>query len=151
MANFNKVILAGNLTRDPQLSTLPSGSSVCELGMAITRKWRDQRSNEMREEVCFVDMRAYGRPAETLNQYMSKGRPLLVEGRLKFDRWEAKDGTKRSKLYVVVDTFQFLGAPGGAPGGGQGGGREVESVGSEATHEMPPLEQSATGEDNIPF
>ena len=117
MANFNKVILAGNLTRDPQLSYLPSNTPVCELGMAVSRKWRSQ-DGEMRDETCFVDLRCYGRQAETLNQYMSKGRPLLVEGRLKFDQWEGKDGGKRSKLYVIVEGFQFLGGAGAAAGGG---------------------------------
>lgn len=116
MANFNKVILAGNLTRDPQLSNLPSGMAVCELGLAINRKWRPQGGGDMREEVCFVDLRAYGKTAETIAQYMQKGKPLLVEGRLKYDQWEAKDGGKRSKLYVVVDNFQFLGSAQGKGG-----------------------------------
>lgn len=151
MANFNKVILAGNLTRDPQLSYLPSNTPVCEFGMAINRKWRGQ-DGEMRDETCFVDLRCYGRPAETLNQYMSKGRPLLVEGRLKYDQWEGKDGGKRSKLYVVVDQFQFLGSPGA---GGRGGPRTENTdqaptagVGS-GRDEMPPPDQS--GPDDVPF
>ena len=109
MANFNKVILAGNLTRDPQLSYLPSNTPVVEFGLAINRKWRGQ-NGEMREETCFVDCSCYGKQAETLNQYMSKGRPLLVEGRLQFQQWTAKDGGKRSKLKVVVEQFQFLGS-----------------------------------------
>lgn len=110
MANFNKVILAGNLTRDPQLSYLPSNTPVCEFGMAINRKWRGQ-DGQMRDETCFVDLTLFGRQAETFNQYMTKGKPVLVEGRLKYDAWEGKDGTKRNRLRVVVDTFQFLGAP----------------------------------------
>jgi len=85
MANFNKVILAGNLTRDPQLSYLPSNTPVCEFGMAINRKWRGQ-DGQMREEACFVDLRIFGRQAETFNQYMSKGRAVLVEGRLRLDQ-----------------------------------------------------------------
>ena len=155
MANFNQVILAGRLTRDPQLSTLPSNTSVCEFGMAINRKWRSQ-SGEMREEVCFVEIRAYGRQAETLNQYMQKGRPLLVEGRLKYDQWEGKDGGKRSKLYVVVDTFQFLGD------GGGGGGRDSDQSsghgqpsgqtrGVDTHDEMPPIDAGAPRESEIPF
>ena len=126
MANFNKVILAGNLTRDPQVTYLPSGSPVCEFGMAINRKWRPQDGGEMREEVCFVDLRCYGKQAETLKQYMTKGKPLMVEGRLKYDQWEAKEGGKRSKLYVVVDHFQFIGGPSGERGGagGSSGGGE---------------------------
>jgi len=166
MANFNKVILAGNLTRDPQLSYLPSGSAVCEMGMAINRKWRPQDGGEMREEVCFVDLRCYGKQAETLNQYMSKGKQLMVEGRLKYDSWEAKDGGgKRSKLYVIVDNFQFLGAPGGERGGERpAGGRDYgESRGparpaarpaARATapagegEEMPPMD---SGGEDVPF
>ena len=143
MANFNRVILAGNLTRDPQLSTLPSGMAVCEMGMAINDKWRDKNSNEMRERTCFVDLRAYGRQAETLNQYMSKGKPLMVEGKLRFDQWEAKDGSgKRSKLYVIVDTFQFIDS---------GGGQRSEDRGGAGPNEMPPLDSSDSGGDNIPF
>ena len=112
MASFNKVILMGNLTRDPQLSYLPSQTAVVEFGLAVNRKWKGQ-DGQQREDTCFVDCRAYGRQAETLNQYMSKGRPLLVEGRLQFDSWESKDGQKRSKHRVVVESFQFLGGGGG--------------------------------------
>jgi single-strand DNA-binding protein len=155
VANFNKVILAGNLTRDPQLSYLPSNTPVCEFGLAINRKWRSQ-TGEMRDETCFVDMRAYGRSAETLSQYMSKGKPLLVEGRLKFDQWEGKDGQKRSKLYVVVENFQFL----GAPGGGQGGAvrtpaataAPVAARGGTEFEEVPPYaEESPPSGSEIPF
>src|SRR5207244_12643299 len=97
MANFNKVILAGNLTRDPQLTYLPNNTPVAEFGLAINRKWKAP-DGQMKEDVCFVDCRAFGRQAETLNQYMKKGRPLLVEGRLRYEQWEGKDGQKRSKL-----------------------------------------------------
>ena len=111
MANFNKVILAGNLTRDPQLSYLPSSTPVCEFGMAINHRWRGQ-DEQMRDETCFVDLSVFGKQAETFKQYMTKGQAVLIEGRLKYDAWEGKDGTKRNKLRVVVDRFQFLGAPG---------------------------------------
>ncbi len=124
MANFNKVILAGNLTRDPQLSYLPSNTPVAEFGLAINRKWRGQ-NGEMREETCFVDCSCFGKQAETLNQYMTKGRPLLVEGRLQLQQWTAKDGTKRSKHEVIVEQFQFLGSAGG------GGQRSEESPARE--------------------
>lgn len=123
MANYNRVILAGNLTRDPQLSYTPSNTPVVEFGMAINRKWRDQQGNT-KEEVCFVDLRAYGKPAEIINQYMSKGRSLLVEGRLRFDQWTGQDGNKRSKHMVIVENFQFLG--GGRPGEGGGPPRAAE-------------------------
>jgi single-strand DNA-binding protein len=119
MANFNRVILAGNLTRDPQLSYLPNNTPLCEFGMAINSKWRGQ-DGEMRDDTCFVDLRIYGRQAETFNQYMSKGQPVLVEGRLKFDQWEGKDGQKRNRLRVHVDRFEFLGGQGGGQAGGRG-------------------------------
>ncbi|MDY6914644.1 MAG: single-stranded DNA-binding protein, partial [Planctomycetota bacterium] len=108
MANYNKVILVGNLTRDPQMSYLPSQTPVVEFGLAVNRRWRGQ-DGQQKEETCFVDCRCYGRQAETLNQYMAKGRPLLVEGRLQFDTWEDKDGSRHSKHRVIVERFQFLG------------------------------------------
>ncbi len=117
MANYNKVILAGNLTRDPQLSYLPSSTPVVEFGMAINRYWTGQ-DGQRRDETCFIDMRAYGKQAETISQYMSKGRAMLVEGRLQFQQWVAQDGTKRSKHIVVVENFQFLGNAGNSVAGG---------------------------------
>ncbi len=137
MANFNKVILAGNLTRDPQLSYLPSNTPVAEFGLAINRKWKGQ-NGEMREETCFVDCSCFGKQAETLNQYMSKGRPLLVEGRLQFQQWTAKDGTKRSKLKVIVEQFQFLGG-----GGGGGGARRSEESSAREGQSYPAPESAA--------
>ncbi len=117
MANFNRVILAGNLTRDPQLSYLPSQTPVVEFGLAINRRWRGQ-DGQQREDTCFIDCRAYRRQAEVINQYLSKGRGILIEGRLQFDTWEGQDGTRRSKHRVLVDRFEFIGGrpPGrGAP------------------------------------
>lgn len=109
MANYNRVILLGNLTRDPELRYLPNNTPVCEFGMAINHRWRDRDGNQ-REDVCFVDIAAFGKQGETINQYMSKGRQLLVEGRLRYDSWTAQDGSKRSKLSVVADNFQFVGS-----------------------------------------
>ena len=116
MASFNKVILLGNLTRDPQLSYLPSQTPVCEFGLAINHRWRGP-NGEQKEEVCFIDCRVYGKQAETFNQSMAKGRPVLIEGRLQLDQWEDKEGQKRSRHRVLVDRFQFVGSPGqgGAP------------------------------------
>lgn len=128
MASFNKVILLGNLTRDPQLKYLPSQMAVVEFSLACNRKFRTA-AGEDREEVAFIDCTAFGRGAEVINQYCQKGRPLFVEGRLKYDTWEDKQGGgKRSKLSVVVDNFQLLGGPGGpgGPGGGGGGGQNDE-------------------------
>ncbi|MDP7161876.1 MAG: single-stranded DNA-binding protein [Phycisphaerae bacterium] len=155
MANYNKVILAGNLTRDPQLSYTPSQTPVVDFGMAINRRWRGQ-DGQQREETCFVDCRSFGRQAEVLNQYMSKGRPILVEGRLNFSQWEGKDGQKRSKLRVIVEQFQFLGA---GRAGGQGasqaaGDQPAAPPATEAPQnsgqETPPPEFDEGGE-GIPF
>jgi len=115
MANYNRVILAGNLTRDPQMSYLPNQTAVVELGLAVNRRWKDAQGNN-KEDVCFIDCRSYGRQAETINQYLSKGQQILIEGRLQYSTWEGKDGTRRSKHRVVVERFQFLGAPSGAGG-----------------------------------
>lgn len=105
---FNKVILCGNLTRDPQLSYLPSQTSVCEIGLAVNRKWKDQSGNP-KEEVCFIDCRAFGKTAENIQQYVKKGDNLFIEGRLSLDQWEGTDGTKRSKHRVTIGQFQFMG------------------------------------------
>ncbi len=151
MANFNKVILAGNLTRDPQLSYLPSNTPVCEFGMAINRKWKSQ-DGEMREETCFVDCRIFGRRAEVFNQYMSKGNPSLVEGRLRYEQWEGKDGQKRSKLSVVVDNFEFLGG-GGRREGGDSGRAPASSqyAGGREDERPPPPDEAGPSGDDIPF
>jgi single-strand DNA-binding protein len=143
MANYNKVILAGNLTRDPQLSYTPTNTAVTEFGLAINRRWKSQ-SGENREETCFADCRVYGKQAETFNEYMSKGRPVLVEGRLQFQQWTAKDGSKRSKHMVIVENFQFLGGrEGGGGGGGPGRSASADDAGSDAP--PPPTD------DDIPF
>jgi len=118
MASYNRVILAGNLTRDPQLSYTPSNTAVCEFGMAINRRWRDRDGNQ-KDEVCYVDLVSYGPRAETINKYMTKGSPILVEGRLRFRRWTNKEGQNRSKLDVVVDNFSFIGGGSRGPSGDQ--------------------------------
>jgi single-strand DNA-binding protein len=107
--NFNKVIIGGNLTRDPQLKYLPNQTAVCEFGMAINRKWKSA-SGEAKEDTTFVDCVSFGKQAEVINQYFSKGKSIFIEGRLKFDTWEDKQsGVKRSKLSVVIESFQFCG------------------------------------------
>ena len=106
--NFNKIFLGGNVTRDPQLMYLPSQTAVVEFGMAVNRKWKS-KTGEQKEEVCFVDCRAFGKTAENINKYIHKGDPFFVEGRLSFDSWTAQDGTKRSKHRVTVENFQFIG------------------------------------------
>lgn len=128
MASFNKVLLIGNLTRDPELRYTPKGTAVAKIGLAVNRSWRDPETNEQREEVTFIDVTAFGRQAETIGQYLRKGRPLHVEGRLKLDQWEDKQThEKKSKLGVVMESFQFLDykkdEDGDAPPAKQGGGR----------------------------
>lgn len=125
--NFNKVMLMGNLTRDPELRHLPSGMAVANIGLAVNRRFKGQ-DGESREETTFIDCDAWGRTAEVMCQYLGKGKPVFVEGRLRLDEWQDKSsGEKRSKIKVVIENFQFLdsreGAQGGGgPGGGAGGG-----------------------------
>ncbi|MGK0176622.1 MAG: single-strand DNA-binding protein, partial [Lentimonas sp.] len=107
MASFNKVILIGNLTRDPELRVTANGNSICKLGLAVNRSYL-MKDGERREETTFIDIDSFGKQAEVISKYMRKGRPLMVEGRLKLDQWES-DGQKRSKLGVVLENFQFLG------------------------------------------
>jgi single-strand DNA-binding protein len=151
MANYNKVILIGNLTRDPQMSYLPSQTPVAELGLAVNRRWRGQ-DNQQREETCFVDCRAYGKQAETINQYMSKGQPILIEGRLQFDQWEGKDGTKRSKHRVVVERFQFLGGAGQGNTGPRSAGAPAQARPAQDNSQEPePGPYPQEPGDDIPF
>ncbi len=123
MASFNKVMLMGNLTRDPQLRTLPGGNNtnVAEFGLATSRRFRTH-DGEDREDVCFVDCTAFGKQADVIAQFCTKGKPIFIEGRLKFDSWDDKNGGgKRSKLSVVVESFQFVGGGGGRDSSGGGG------------------------------
>ena len=114
MASYNKVILVGNLTRDPEMRYTPKGTAVVKLGLAVNRRWTTE-TGETREEVTFVDIDAFGKQAETLAQYMKKGSPILIEGRLRQDTWDDKQtGQKRSKLLVVCENFKFVGAPAGS-------------------------------------
>src|SRR5437667_6526408 len=122
MASFNKIILMGNLTRDPELRYTPKGTAVAKIGLAVNRTWKGE-SGEQKEEVTFIDIEAWGRQAEVIAQYMKKGRELLVEGRLKLDSWEDKNTKQKvSKLKVVLETFSFIGGGGNREGGGGGGG-----------------------------
>src|SRR5471030_1934148 len=117
-ANFNKVILAGNLTRDPELRYTPKGTAIAKITLAINRTWKSE-TGESKEEVTFVDVEAFGRTAENIGQYFKKGRPILIEGRLKLDQWDDKQtGAKRSKLGVTLENFQFMDSKGGGDGGG---------------------------------
>jgi single-strand DNA-binding protein len=138
MASFNKVILMGNLTRDPQLRYLPSNMAVCDFGLAVNRRWRDKDGN-MKEDVCFVDVAAFGKQGETINQYMAKGRSILIEGHLRLESWTGQDGQKRSKHSVTVENFQFVGPRGDQAGGGPPG------QGAPYSRSAPPENNSYQG------
>ena len=107
MSSYNKVIIIGNLTRDPKLSFLPSQTALVEIGLATNRKWKGQ-DGVQHDETCFVDCKMFGKRAEVINKYLHKGDPLFIEGRLNFESWQAQDGTKRNKLTVMIENFEFL-------------------------------------------
>lgn len=163
MANFNKVMLMGNLTRDPELRHLPSNTAVVSLGLAVNRQWRNQQG-EQQEETTFVDCESFGRQAEVINQYLRKGRPIFIEGRLKLDQWQDRDGGNRSKLKVIIENFQFVDSRGsGDEGGGGGGGggpsrsrqpsrSSGQGGGGGQQYAAPPADAHAPmDEDDIPF
>jgi single-strand DNA-binding protein len=121
MPSYNKVILMGNLTRDVQLKSVAGGQAVAEIGIAVNRKFKLKDGTE-KEEVTFVDCECWGPRADVIAKYFSKGKPIFIEGRLKLDSWEDKDGQKRSKMRVVIEDFQFVEGRGGGGGSGGGGG-----------------------------
>lgn len=146
MASFNKVLLMGNLTRDPQLSYTPSQTAVVDFGVATNRKWTAQDGGQ-RDETCFVDCRAFGRMAENINKFFSKGKPIFLEGRLTYDSWTAQDGTKKSRLRVTIENFQFL--PG--TGGGGGGPEHADQSYGGDQSASPARSYGQAGDDEIPF
>ena len=153
MASFNKVILMGNLTRDPELRVTPKGTAVCQIGVAVNQTYRDKEGNT-REETTFVDVDVFGRPAEIIAKYMTKGRPILIEGRLKLDSWETKEGDKRSKLKVVLDNFQFVGGRGEGDSGGSPGGTNYEDTSPpprQASRAPAAPKSSGVDEEDVPF
>jgi single-strand DNA-binding protein len=149
VANINRVILTGNLTADPELSTLPSGTSVCKLRLAVNRRYKDSSSGEWTEKPNYFDIKVWGAQGENCANYLSKGRAVAIDGRLEWSEWEAQDGGKRSKVEVVADTVQFLGSR------GEG---EQSAGGFRQTAELKPepVETFAGGggggaDDDIPF
>jgi single-strand DNA-binding protein len=152
MASYNKVILVGNLTRDPELRYTPKGVAIAKLGLAVNRVWKTE-TGESKEEVTFIDIDAFSKQAETIAQYLKKGSPLLVEGRLRLDQWDDKQtGQKRSKLGVVLEAFQFLGggnrADGAAPAGARAAAAPAAATAAPAAAEAEP---AAPEEDDVPF
>jgi len=158
MPNLNRVLLMGNLTRDPELRYLPSNTPVVSIGLAVNRRWRNQQ-DQQQEETTFVDCEAFGRSAEVINQYLRKGRPVFIEGRLRLDQWQDKEGQNRSKMKVIIESFQFV----DSRGGGDGARDETSGRGSQSSSSRPaPVVVSAptdagsnvhqpVEEDDIPF
>jgi single-strand DNA-binding protein len=167
MASFNKVILIGNLTRDPQVKYTTGGTAVTEIGLAVNRRWLDKQSNQWKDETTFVDVTLWGRTAEIAGEYLAKGRQVLIEGRLQLDTWDDREsGQKRSKLRVVGENMTMLGnkGEGGGGGGGGGGGRPQNSNASRSSgqssesesHDVGDFSSSgfddhAGGSDDVPF
>ncbi len=170
MASFNKVILMGNLTRDPETRVTPTGLTICKIGLAVNRYYSDA-NGERKEETTFVDCDAFGKQAETISRYMAKGRGIMIEGRLRLDQWEDKQtGQARSRLGVVVENFQFVGGRGedGGSAGGESGGGGYEDRSPPArppaqgrsapqgqrpqrSQPPPPPQESGSFDDDVPF
>ncbi len=158
MASYNKVILMGNLTRDPEMKYLPSGTAVANFGLAMSERYIDRQSGEQKENVCFVDVEAWDKQAELVNEYLSKGSPIFIEGTLKFESWETEDGTKRNKLKVRLFRLQFIG---GKRDDDEAGGGYTQAAPTEPSTQGPADQTSepSTGtsdapsstEDDIPF
>jgi len=147
MASYNRVLLMGNLTRNPEIRYTPSGTAVVDLGLAVNESFKN-KAGEVVEQVCYVDVVVWGRQAETASEYLQKGSPVFVEGRLQLDQWENQQGEKRSKLRVRADRVQFL--------GGSGGNRSTESsaapVGAPATQPVAPAPTpEADDDEDVPF
>ncbi len=152
MANLNKVMLIGRLTRDPQLSYLPSQMPVAEFGMAVNDR-RKQQDGSYADKANFIDLSIFGKRAEALQKYVKKGDPLFVEGKLDYQQWE-KDGQKRSKLKVIVQNFEFLSKSGGGQSGGNQGGGYQQSAPAPASNSVPSAPEAPQGggmDDDIPF
>lgn len=159
MANFNRIIIIGNLTRDPEYKQQPSGQGLCKLGLASNRQFKNRTTGVMSQEVCFVDIAVWGAQAESCNQYLQKGRPILVEGRLKFDSWKDAEGNTRSKHSIVAERVVFLGSRQDAEAGTYSSGATVapdsaatpEPVAQEAASKPAAFKEEAPFSDELPF
>jgi single-strand DNA-binding protein len=152
MPNYNKVLLMGNLTRDIELKYTPSNQAVANIGLAINRRYKT-KEGETREEATFIDCEAWGRTAEVMNQYLGKGKPVFIEGRLKLDQWQDKDGTNKSKLRVVVESFEFIDSrgSGGDAGNGPSSGTAASRPASKPQPAGVTAQHEPIAEDDIPF
>lgn len=155
MASYNKVILMGNLTRDPEVRYTQSNVAICKVGLAVNRRFKDGQSGEWREETTFVDVTIFGKRGENFAKFHSKGKTAFLEGSLRFDTWEDREGNKRSKLYVVADDWQFVGSSGGRSegygGSGSGGGGGGEEYSREAAGGAPDLPPGYVDVEDTPF
>src|SRR4029077_19542316 len=149
MANINRVVLVGNLTRDPELRNTPSGTAVCSLRLAVNTRRKDAGTGEWTEKPNYFDVTVWGNQGESCAQYLAKGRPVAIDGRLEWREWEAQDGTKRQAVEVVADSVQFLGGrDAGVEGGGQSGGNQYVPAGAAASADA---DFGGTADDDIPF
>jgi single-strand DNA-binding protein len=153
MASYNKVILMGHLTRDPELKTLPnSDTQVCDFALAVNRRWKDASGND-REEVLFIDCAAFGKTGQTIGESLTKGRPIHIEGRLKFEQWEQEDGQRRSKIRAVVEQFRFVDRKPttGQPAERNGRGKRRTNAKNGRPARQPDAEPVGVGADDAPF
>lgn len=148
MAGYNRVIMVGNLTRDPELKQLPSGMSVCRLSIASNRQFKNRQTGAMVQDVCYIDVDVWGGQAESCNKYLQKGRPVLIEGRIKFDSWQDAEGKTRSRHSLVADNVQFLGF-----GQEQGTENNVSEPMDRAQKSAPKVQSSVNNQklDAAPF
>jgi single-strand DNA-binding protein len=157
---FNQVTMIGNLTRDPELRYSGSGTAMCNIGLATNRAWKDKNTGEKQSEVCFIDVKFFGRAAEVVNQHFSKGKPIVITGRIVYEQWQDQNGQKRSKHSIAADTFNFLPTPqdsgvdnhpGSQSGGFSGGGQSScvgQSSGVQMNTDFPDLD---IDDSDIPF
>jgi len=148
MANINRVVLVGNLTKDPELRHTPSGTALCKLRLAVNTRQKDNTTGEWGDKPNYFDITVWGNQAESCAQFLAKGRPVAVDGRLDWHEWDAQDGTKRQAVEIIADTVQFLGSRDG--GGAQGGGGEPQFVPAAAAAETADFGTSGA-DDDIPF
>ena len=149
---MNLVVLKGNLTRDPETRHLPNGNtSVCGFGLAVNERWTDAQTGERREKVCFVEIEAWNKQGETIQEYFVKGSEILVQGNLEFDQWQAEDGTNRNRLKVRLQRFEFTGSKDN--GNGNGNGNSNRNNNRTTPENAPPAPTTSDGDpgDDVPF
>jgi single-strand DNA-binding protein len=156
MANINRVVLVGNLTRDPELKSLPSGMAVCDLGLAVNHRRKNQQTGEWVEEPNYFNISVFGSQGENCSRFLTKGRAVAIDGRLRWRSWDAPDGTKRSAVDIVAETVQFIGprdADGGGNAGGEGGGysRPTPAPVAAPAEPAPWTGGGDNVDDDIPF